>query len=109
MALVANYPKIESVATPNGGYTATVTLVDTATCAPASTTGVNAVVSSDDPNVAPVQISEPQPTESSTGIIRFGMNLPNAGTTTVHVAVYDKATDALIDQVDIPVIVTPAT
>ena len=108
LALVANYPTIESVASPNGGYAATVTLVDTTTCAPTSTTGVKVVVSSDSPDIAPVQMSDPAPTDS-TGIIRFEMNLPKAGTTTVHVAVYDKATNVLIDQVDIPVIVSPAT
>lgn len=43
------------------------------------------------------------------GMIRIGLDLPKAGTTTVHVVVRDKTTNELLDQVDIPVIVHPPT
>ena len=107
LALIADYPTIETAAAPNGGYAATVTLIDTATCSPVSTAGVTVSITSDNPDVAAVQPAGQQPTP--TGIIRIELRVPNAGTTAVHVVVHDKTTDELIGEVDIPVIAHAAS
>ncbi|MGZ7011055.1 MAG: hypothetical protein ACXVI2_13245 [Ilumatobacteraceae bacterium] len=108
LALVANHAKIETDAFAGGGYAATVTLVDTATCSPVSTDGVSVSISSDNPEIAAVQPAEGLPSDP-TGVIRISLSIPKAGTTAVHVVVRDKTTDELIDKVDIPVIAHPTS
>lgn len=103
-ALVSNFGAIESQA--GGGYGATVTLIDTAVCAPVPVDGVNVAITSGDNDVARVEpMLLPEGFGMPTGVIRVDLVLPSPGTTNVHVAVSDTSTNELIDQVDIPVIV----
>jgi hypothetical protein len=101
LALVADYAKVDS---PPGMYGASVTLIDTATCAPAPIDRVTISTSTDDPEIATI-LNDPQGPELPIGRLRISLDLPKAGTTTVHVVVRDRTTNELIDQVDIPVIV----
>ena len=110
LALVSDYATIDGGAVPTGGlaFGASVKLIDTASCSPVPTADVTVSVTSDNPDVATVVPTPPELSESPVGVIRIDLAMPGAGATTIHVAVSDKATDELIDQVDIPVIVHPA-
>ncbi|HSB85057.1 MAG TPA: hypothetical protein VLD86_02050, partial [Ilumatobacteraceae bacterium] len=99
LALIADYPTIDGISAPAMGFGGSVTLLDTATCAPTSFTGVEFSVTSRDETVARIERSEAY----GTGGFRFELSFPTPGTTTVRVAVSEKATGELIDQVDIPV------
>ena len=106
LALVANYAKVEDVA--GGMFGASVTLIDTATCAPAPIDRVAVSTSIDNPDVATIS-SDSQVPGLPVGMIRISLDLPKPGTTAIHVAVRDKATGDLNDEVAIPVIVHPPT
>lgn len=110
LALVSDYATIDGGAVPTGSlaFGASVRLIDTASCSPVPTGDVTVSVTSDNPDVATVVPTPPELAESPVGLIRIELAMPSAGATTIHVAVSDKATDELIDQVDIPVIVHPA-
>lgn len=104
LALRTNYPHIEAQSGPGLGYSATVTLFNTATCSPVAADGYDVSIVSNDSNVATIDRSLRQ-LDMGTGVIRIDLHLVGPGETTVHVAVSDRATGELIDQVDIPVTV----
>ena len=110
LALVSDWAQIDVAAAPNGdfAYAATAKLIDTATCLPTSISDVVVSITSDNPDIATVREGTPVVSDPRIGVIRIELALPNAGATTIHVAVSDKTTNELIDQVDIPVIVHPA-
>ena len=109
LALVSDWTQIDLTAAPNGdfAYAATAKLIDTATCLPTSISDVVVAITSDNPDIATVRQGTPVVSDPRIGVIRIELAMPGAGATTIHVSVSDKATNALIDQVDIPVIVHP--
>lgn len=100
VAAQSGYSKVEAQA--GGGFGVNVTLVDTATCTPVPVDGYDVSVSVDDANIATAELSG---LGVPLGMVNIQLQLHDAGTTTLHVVVTDKATGQPVDQVDIPVIV----
>ena len=107
LAVVANYGAINVEYFAFGGYGWSATLMDTATCEPVPTDSVSVTITSDDPSVA--EVADPDVPSLPIGTIRVDLALHKPGTTAVHLSVRDKTTDQLIDQIDIPVTVRPAS
>lgn len=103
LALIANYPTIDSFA--GGGYGATLQVVDTATCRPLPASGFTFEYTSDDPAIA--AISEPlSPPDYPPVLTRVGLELVAPGTTTIHAVARDQAGN-VVGTADMHVVVGP--
>lgn len=105
LALVANYPAIDSAA---GGYGATLQVVNTATCQPIAVSGFTFEYTSDDPTIAAVADQQlPTPSDYPPDLTRVDLELVSPGTTTIH-AVARESSGNVVGTADMYVVVRPA-
>ena len=88
LALVANYPKIDSFV---GGYGATLKLVDTTTCQPVAVSNYTFEYRSDDPTIATLSPDQPNIPDYPPTLTRVGLDLVAPGSTVIHVVAKDEA------------------
>ena len=88
LALIANYPKIDSFV---GRYGATLKLVDTATCQPVAVSGYAFDYRSDDPAVATVTSPQLAIPDYPPTLTRVDLTLVSSGSTVIHVVATDQA------------------
>ena len=101
LALIANYPRIDSFV---GGYGATLKLVDTATCQPVPVSGYTFDYQSDDPAVATVTSPQPVIADYPPTLTRVDLALVSPGSTTIHVVAKDQA-GAVVGTADMQIMV----
>lgn len=102
LALVALYPRIDAGA---GGYGATLSVFDTATCEPVSVADFKFEYTSENPAVAAIESPEILADLPPT-IARVGLDLVAPGETTVHAVATDQF-GAVVGTADMRVIVRP--
>ena len=88
VALIANYPKIDSFV---GGYGATLKLVDPTTCQPVAVSNYTFEYRSDDPTIATLSPDQPNIPDYPPTLTRVGLDLVAPGSTVIHVVAKDQA------------------
>jgi hypothetical protein len=104
LALIANYPKIDSVV---GGYGATLKLVDTTTCQPVAVSGYTFEYQPDDPTVAKLSSEQLNIPDYPPTLTRVDLELVSAGQTAIHVVAKDQA-GTIVGTADMHITVRPA-
>jgi hypothetical protein len=103
LALIANFPKIDSAA---GGYGATLQVVDTTTCTPVAVSAFTFEYTSDNPAVVAVASRQEKIADYPPKLTRVDLELVAPGSTTVHAVAKDQ-TGAIVGTADMQVIVRP--
>lgn len=88
LALIANFPKIDSVV---GGYGATLKLVDTTTCQPVPVSNYTFDYQSDDPTIATLSSPQLNIADYPPTLTRVDLDLVALGRTVIHVVAKDQA------------------
>jgi hypothetical protein len=104
LALVANFPKIDSAV---GGYGVTMSVFDTATCTAVPVSPFTFEFTSDDPAVAAVPTHQEVFADYPPTLSRAGLDLVAPGETTIHAVAKDQAGN-VVGTADMHVIVRPA-
>jgi hypothetical protein len=104
LALIADFPKIDSIA---GGYGATLKLVDTATCQPVAVSDYTFDYQSDDPTVATLSSTQLDIPDYPPTLTRVDLDLVAPGQTVIHVVATDQA-GAVVGTADMHITVRPA-
>lgn len=103
LALIANFPNIDSVA---GGYGATLKLVDTTTCLPVAVSNYTFEYQSDDPTVATLSSPQLDIPDYPPTLTRVDLRLMSPGQTVIHVSAKDQA-GAVVGTADMHIRVRP--
>ena len=101
LALIANYPRIDSFV---GGYGATLKLVDTATCQPVAVSDYTFDYQSDDPAIATLSSDQVSTPDYPPTLTRVGLDLVAPGSTVIHVVAKDQA-GAIVGTADMQITV----
>ena len=108
IALAGDYRSIALTAGASSGFGYHALLIDTATCTPADASRVVLEASLADPAVAPVRVEV-----GGVGDLSVGLNADSTpltpGETTLHVTARNTDTGAVIDEIDVPVIIRAAS
>jgi hypothetical protein len=103
LALVANFPTIDS---PAGGYGATLSVIDTATCTPVPVSAFTFEYTSDNPAVAELATEQLNVPDCPPNLTRVDVDLVSPGATTIHAVARDQVGN-VVGTADMHVTVRP--